>query len=183
MLKETRKTADGLKAKLAAKSQQLTEERKQYERLICQAEEKARAAQAALETAENGTDPQAYVRAKGALSAAQDEREFYVKKREQLNRDGILGDAEYNIAVQDIQAAALAERQIAEKDIRGLARRMAEIASAHDADIEALNGILAELADLKPNKPTVYANVAGPSGILTFADRAGKWEATISNGK
>lgn len=181
MTRDSKKAAEALKAKLAAKTQQLTEEREQYTSLIRKAEEKGKAAQAALEAAESGTDPQAYVRAKGALSAAQDEQEFFQLKLEQLNRDGILGDAEYNVVVQDVQAAALAERQIMEKDIRGLARRMAEIAAAYVADIGGLDEILKQLATLKPNQPTAYANRSGPSPVLAFATNAGRWENGLSN--
>ena len=181
MTRDNKKAVDGLKARLAAKAQQLTEEREQYTSLIHKAQEKAQTAQAALEAAESGTDPQAYIRAKGALSAAQDEREFFQKKLEQLDKDGILSDQEFHAVVQDVQAAALAERQLMERDVRDLARRMAEIAAAYQADLASLDKILAELATLKPNQPAAFANKSGPSPVLAFAFNAGRWENGLSS--
>lgn len=179
MTKDNKRTADGLKARLAAKAAELNEKQAQYAALIHKAEEKARSAEAALEAAESGTDPEAYVRAKGALSAAQDEREFYALKLQQLDEGGLFTDTEYHTTVQDVQAAALTERQLMEKDIRGLARRMGEIAAAYDADINVLDEILGQLNTLKPNQPRAYANKSGPSGVLQFATHAGKWELTL----
>ena len=181
MIKDNRKLADGLKAELAAKISELTTKREQYEGLILKAEQKAQAAEAALGAAESGTDPGAYTRAKAALNAAQDEREFYQLKLEQLNEAGILTDAEYHNVVRDVQAAALTERQLMEKDVRGLARRMAEIADAYVKDIAALDEILGQLDALKPDQPKAYANKSGPSGVLQFATNAGKWESSLSN--
>ena len=179
MTRDNKKAVDGLKARLAAKAQQLTEEREQYTSLIKKASEKAGAAQAALEAAESGTNPQTYIAAKSALSAAQDEREFFQKKLEQLDKDGILSDQEFHTVVQDVQAAALTERQLMEKDVRALARRMGEIADGYVADIAVLDKILEELAVLKPNQPAAFSNTAGISGVLQFAANAKRWETNL----
>ena len=179
MTKDNSKTVNAFKAMLAAKTAELNEKQARYAGLVNKAEEKARAAEDALGAAESGTDPAAYVRAKSALNAAQDEREFYQLKLEQLNEAGILTDAEYHNVVRDVQAAALTERQLMEKDIRGLARRMGEIADGYLADTAALDKILEELTVLKPNQPAVFSNTAGPSGVLQYATNAKRWEANL----
>lgn len=183
MTKDNSKTITAFKAMLAAKTAELNEKQAQYAGLISKAEEKARAAEAALGAAESGTDPGAYTRAKAALNAAQDEREFYQLKLEQLNEAGILSDAEYRNVVRDVQAAALTERKLMETDVRGLARRMGEIADGYLADVASLDGILEQLAVLKPNQPAVFSNTAGPSGVLQYATNAKRWEANLFPGK
>ena len=83
-----------------------------------------------LDKAKLGDDPTAYSEARKALQLAQDSKEFFNHKLDNLENDSLLSADEYKRIRDEVSAEAKANKENAEAEVAKMLKKIDEIANA-----------------------------------------------------
>lgn len=124
-------------------------------------------------------DTKAYLAAKRDKEEAEGEREMYQRRLAQIERDGLVSDAEAKQIVEDLRAAEEDEFQSLTKEVKELAVRIAELHHSYEEAKKELNDLNSLLPEIKPNMQSNPLAVRMGNAVFSFAAYAERFAESI----